>query len=229
MSAPTNIFASVVQAAQEQEVAFEAEIKAIKLEVERAEEHAKALVINDDQDALAASEFLAQLKHNVRADEEKRKKIVKPFNDGVKAINKEFADNAKPFKDAIADLEPKILAYKQKRDAERAAEQAEIERQRQEAAAESFVTGVAAAVIPDAAPGGFVGKAAGVSTRKTWKNEVVDLSRVPLKYLQVDQVQLNADMRVLIEQHKSGDLTAEALETLIPGVRIFQDESLIVS
>ncbi len=96
-----------------------------------AKKYEKITEVNTEPEYNTVAEALSWAKSSVAKMEEKRKKIVKPFNDGVKAINAEFKESKAPFEELIKKLDGLLTNYEERRRqlevklAERAARSAE--------------------------------------------------------------------------------------------------------
>ena len=169
-----------------------------------------------DQDTAEKGVDLAKMIRTAKAKlEDERKTLVKPFNDGVKAINDRFKVFTNQLDQARAVIDGKILAFNR--------EQAELRRKEAEA---SRVAVSPAAVVaeqqsmipPPVAPPVSVGPTRGSmgtgSTITKYDAEVVDIGAVPHEFLMVDMVAVRKR------------INGEKRETAIPGLRIFTVESL---
>lgn len=201
---------------------------------------AEELAVLDGPTKIIAADLVARARKTIRLGESRRKVIVGPLNDQVKAINKVFADALSLFKRVDELAAGKILEFN-RAEARRAAEKAaEAERERlrsdalfQEAAkAEAAGEGAVAEKLLDGAVAGEAAAAdaqshavlpervtpTGTGTvgtrKKPWTFRVVDADAVPRAYLSVDHAKVKAAIAVG--------------EREIPGLEIFQDEGLQV-
>jgi len=85
-------------------------------------EEANQCVAFDDRSLSACVDLCAKIKAHYKNVENERAAIVKPFNDGVKAINARFKQITEPLAMAESVVKKNILAYQAKRDAELKAE-----------------------------------------------------------------------------------------------------------
>lgn len=106
-----------------------APFSAIKSTVDAALIAAKALVITDAETAEAASIHRKELKEIGKRVELKRQELVKPFDDGKKAIQALAKSLSGPLETADMNLTSKLLAYqnelRMQQEAKAAAERAE--------------------------------------------------------------------------------------------------------
>lgn len=162
--------------------------------------------------------------------DEERTTLVKPLNDHVKMINGRFKGVLDRLEKGQAIIDRKLLDWKRaeeekaRKEAEEAKKRAEeealaraieLEQAGKLSDAEAVVKEAETAVVPVAKVGtvrGNYGSAA--STRKIWKFVVEDLSKVPTEYLEVKSPAVNAAIRNGVRA--------------IPGLRIFEEESLTV-
>lgn len=204
---------------------------------------AGALRIFTAADLSYATDLLKSLTERGKQAEEERKRLVKPFNDGVAQINARFKSITLPLQDAVGMLKDKMLTFQ--RAAERKAEeerqrrqreQDEIDRKERERKAAEEAQNLKEATDgeeqdraapparieeppPPAVASSFkpstYGQTGAISTvKKVWKHELADISQVPAQYLLLDTVKVNQAVRAGIRE--------------IPGVRIFQTEELAV-
>lgn len=172
--------------------------------------------------------------HNKAEDE--RKILVKPFNDGVKAINARFKEITGPLKNAETEIKGKMLSYQQeqnrlaqieadrvkKEEEDKALEEAErLAEEGEEDQAEEVLTKAEEALPPaveKAAPsrGDYGGVA---SVKKTWTYEVTDIKLLAEKHPEL-VVEISSEINKLI-RGKDGARD-------IPGLRIFEKESMAI-
>lgn len=190
--------------------------------------------------AITVGEDLKAVKRLAKEVNEKRLTITRPLNEALKEVNNLFRPAREWLKDAEQILKAKLLEFQneQKRIAQelqaKADAEAEKERKKLERAAklaetmrrpakaeelrEEAETQIAP-VVTSAAP-----KIAGITTRETWKAEVIDKGAL-LKHIvearpdllplvKIDQSALNAQARSL-----KGDLD-------LPGVKVFKEASI---
>ena len=205
-------------------------------------ESASDTVIMTRPDLSHATDLVKTIKSRFKEIEDERKRIVKPFNDGVDAINGRFKGMTGPLLEAEAALKGKMLAF-QKEEEKRAndeavrvakiqAEAAEKARQEAEEHAKANPEAddissmplpeklIAAAVevnMPIHRPTTY-GQTGAVSTvKKVWAFEVTDikaLANARPDLVMVDTVKINQLIRGV-----GGE---------IPGLRIFQNETMSV-
>lgn len=195
-------------------------------------EAAKGAVIADERSLSTAVDLLSTIKERTKAIEAERKTWVEPLNHQVKRFNEKFKGLSEPLEDARIGLSKKTLDYQliieeQKR---AQAEKIRLEREAELFAAaqvkeESGNTQGAEKlldyalkvkpVVEEVGRGGFTG--AKSSIRKTWTYEITDIKALA-----------NADSSLVSENSIAiGRKIAEGLRD-IPGVRIFQKESISI-
>ena len=194
------------------------------------------MMIMTRADLSAATDIVKAIKTRFRDAEEERKRLVRPFNDGVSAINARFKAMTTPLSDAENDLKAKMLAF-QKEEEKRAQEEAtRIEKARREAeekarkeaeeqAAESDRAPLPE-VVKEAPPTPIVqahkpttyGQTGAVSTvKKRWVFDLVNIQELAASrpdLVTVDTVKINQEIR-----GKGGN---------IPGLNIFEKEEMQV-
>ena len=189
--------------------------------VKALQARALALTVVDQGTYELAADFTKQVRTARTKLEAERKEIVKPFNDGVKAINARFAALTAPLDKIETNLRMTIGDYTR----------AEAERRRKETEAAALeeatiaeVSGDEAgvtAILDDAAAQNANVKVIARSdlgtlatTQRRWTFEVVSLHDVPRDWLTLNE----SAVRQAI---KDG---ARA----IPGLRIYQAESVVI-
>lgn len=181
-------------------------------------------------------EFLKTAKKAEKTIEEKRKELVKPFNDAVKRVNSFAKDLKDKLPSEVMRVKGLVISYQTEQE-RKAAEQKRIEIEKQRKLEEEAEAERLAAEKAD----GFLGeeevqemKASAQEKmeaskeiqetpiefgsvkgiRKIWTYEVKDETKIPREYLMVDTAKINAAV-------KSG-------ERSISGVNIFQKSSLAI-
>ena len=200
-------------------------------------------VITADQADLAG-DVLKGLKKWASGSEAQRKEIVKPFNDGVKAINANFKVMMLPISTEVARIDSMLKKYLQAkaererklREEEEARLLAEAEKASQAAAlaedgAEKEVEQQTADALLDTAvkvskpPSKSVRSTYGTTTtlRDNWKGEVSDLKcllaaivrgEAPENLIQINQAEIN---RVAKQVKEKGN---------VPGIRFYNDQAV---
>lgn len=219
--------------------AIEADVSRQTALVVAVKAKATDLVIHDAPSCVLANEMLLQLQAAKKALEERKAFFVKPLKDHVKRIEALYTKPLKQLASADEQLRAKVLDYRKaeqaKVDAERRRreeELAEAQRKAEEAqrkaeksnrkataakaeAATDAVNEAALAVLATPTQARVIHTEIGqVATRKVWDFEVVDKALVPDQYWELDE-------RAIRMAVTSGLRN-------IPGVRIFQKESLTV-
>lgn len=156
-----------------------------------------------EEDAYAA---LTQIKKAIKTIEDKRKEITQPLNASLKATNAMFKQLSQPFFEADRIIRDKVMDFRQAQE-----EKAQKEKERrQKIQAAHAAKGHETHEITQ--PKVEVAKT--TVTAKRWTFEIVDLSKVPRKYLIVDCSAVREDIRNGVRQ--------------IDGIDIFQVEGLRV-
>jgi len=190
------------------------EIAIIRHEAGGLVDAARGLVITDEQSAQNANGILTFVATAKKKLEAQRVFLVKPLNDHVKNINAEFKEWVKPLDTADSMVRRKMLDFQREQEADRR-EAERLERER-------------LAAVPDELPDEeedlpdlpvpvsrtIEGNRGSTSVRKTWAFEVTDEAAVPREYLAIDEGAISLAVRKGIRN--------------IPGVRIYQQESLSV-
>ncbi len=90
-------------------------------------ENASSIVIFTRNELSIATDIVKNIKSRHKEIEDERKRIVTPFNDGVKAINARFKAMTAPLEDAETELKGKMLAFQQDEERKAKAEAARLE------------------------------------------------------------------------------------------------------
>lgn len=196
------------------EVYNEVELQNIESQISPVIEKAESYVVNTIADVDDASSFLKEIKDMEKIVEDKRLTFTKPLNESLKNINDTFKKMKEPLEQARDLLTKKILSWK-RIEAERVAAEQAAYRKIQEAEAELRRLQDKPEIIEEPitiAP--VVNKIGNMQTVKRWTYAVVDLTQVPGCYKILDAVALREAIRTGVRE--------------IPGVRIYQEESLSI-
>lgn len=203
-------------------------VSKFRSEIDRINTTAKNLVIADEQTAREAVDLAAQAIAVGKRLESERMEITRPLDQRKKEIMAVFDKYQQPLNTLAETLKTKLGAYKRaeqrRRDEEAARMRAEEERRAIEQAealkaagnsvAADMVLEIAAETtqtIAEAAPVTAAGSMATSTTVRRWVHEVVDVAKVPRKYLVVNDTAIRAAIRDGVRD--------------IAGVRIYQQES----
>lgn len=177
----------------------------ISILCERANNHS----IWDVESAAFASDLIKLLSTQLRRVDDERKRMVKPFNDGVKQINERFKNYTGPLEGAVAKLKMGLLAHQQAEEKLRQ-QRLEAERAAQVAVTVPLENVPQPFVPPVPKPTGILSTS---HVRKVWSFELIDKSSVPLQFLTLDDKEVHAAIRSGVRD--------------IPGVRIFEKETIV--
>lgn len=167
---------------------------AIRIEVGTTEQESKAY------------DALGQIKTALKTIETARKKITGPLNQSLKAANNMFKTLSEPFKSADLIIRDKILDFRREQEEKARREQERREKIQASHEAKGHKTYDLEEVEPEVAQETVI-------TRR-WTYEVLDITKVPRKYLLLDGVAVREVIR--------------AGEREISGLRIYQEEGLRV-
>jgi len=167
---------------------------AIRIEVGTTEQESKAY------------DALGQIKTALKTIETARKKITGPLNQSLKAANNMFKTLSEPFKSADLIIRDKILDFRRQQEEKARREQERREKIQASHEAKGHKTYDLEEVEPEVAQETVI-------TRR-WTYEVLDITKVPRKYLLLDGVAVREVIR--------------AGEREISGLRIYQEEGLRV-
>jgi len=162
--------------------------------------------------------IIKQISGQVKMIEEKRKTFTQPLNQSLKEINKTFKELTKPLLDVKNILSQKVMAWRRKEqekireEEQRIAKEEERRRKIQEAhkAKGHEVSEPVVMKRPDT-----LKETDTTQTRKVWKFEITDPTRVPREYMTINEAKIRNVVRSGIRE--------------IPGVRIYQEEIMVVN
>jgi len=190
------------------------ELQNIESQISPVIEKAESYAVNTIADVDNASSFLKEIKDMEKIVEDKRLTFTKPLNESLKNINDTFKKMKEPLEQARDLLTKKILTWK-RIEAERVAAEQAAYRKIQEAEAELRRLQDKPEIIEEPitiAP--VVNKIGNMQTIKRWKYEVINFEEVPDVFKVIDAVRVNETIRSGVRE--------------IPGVRIYQEESLSI-
>lgn len=201
--------------------------------VKKAEETAlqvSTFRITNQQEYSTAGEYLKSVKGASKQIEDLRMSMTRPLDDSKRRIMDFFRRPLEILSKAEDALKRGILTYQQEQERIRREQearlQAEAERKRQEALkkaeaaraegkdtkADKYEEKANGIVAPVLAP--TVEKVSGVTTKKTWKFEILDENLIPRQYLIPDLVTIGKQVR------------AAGSTIKIPGIRIYEEETI---
>ena len=184
------------------------EIQVFEKQVSPLIKKAESYKIENVEDIEKASIYLKKLRDIERLVEAKRLEFTKPLNQSLRAINSNFKRVTEPLVSARRILTQKVVSWKT---AERVRiEKEEARRRKIQEAHEKKGHEVKAPVYIER-PDNKIGN---VQTRKMWSFEVIDFSKLPDEYKQMNPVKIRQAVN------------AGARE--IKGVRIYQEEKLSI-
>jgi translation initiation factor 3 subunit A len=110
-----------------------AKLAEVSSEVSAVVERASQIVVENDQEAQAATAFLAEIKAAKTRSERARTFLVGPLNQQVRKINAMFKEQAEPLDRADKLVREKVLAFRQAQEREWEREQARLDAERKAA------------------------------------------------------------------------------------------------
>ena len=171
---------------------------------------AETIEVDNATDVDEGSKFLRKIKDAKIIIEDKRKSFTGPLNESLRNINKSFKDMVKPLDEAEEVVKRKILKWR-RTEAERSAEE---ERILMEARAVLKEAEIELPDIDHVSPMPIENKIGNVQAVKRWTFEVIDADKIPRAYLILNTVSINSMIRQGLRD--------------IPGLRIYQEESLSI-
>ena len=184
---------------------------------------ANEIVINNNDSLNTAVDYLSHIANTKKRIEDTRKTMVKPINDGLKAINEWFKRFSVPLEKADKTLRNKILTYRREQERLRREEeerlrklqekeQKRLEKQAQKKGAPPPPPVVMPSVELQAKT--VRGQMGSVSAKKVWDFEIIDVDRIPREFMIPNEKAIRAAVKAGVRS--------------ISGVRIFQREDLSV-
>lgn len=193
---------------------------ALQIEIGKLMAYAVTRTVATVEEVALATDDLGMMATLKKAVEAKRKEYIDPINVYLREINDSFKTIIAPLERADSLTRQKIMTWKRE-EARKAAEIAEINRMRQEAARREAALSGGELSEPTqlleeqpAPPARVHGEAATLGTMTTWDYEVTDFASLPDEYK-------------MVFASKLGRVVRAGLRT-IPGVRIFPKETLSV-
>ena len=197
---------------------------------------AKAIQIDSELKAKHANDLKLASKKMFNIAEERRKFFVKPLQDHVKTINDEFKKLTQPLEEVEEILKDKLLGWIraiQAKEAEESRIRQEKEREEnklKEATINEFLGPEEAPVIIadkpiiiDEKPKVILDSGLGKTfTRKVWKWKVLDESKIPDDYYQLDEKMIDTLLRAHIKTVKG----VSTNDLVISGIEIYQEIDL---
>jgi hypothetical protein len=173
---------------------------------------ASKLTIKKEADLIEATNILKLIKNKKTEIEEARQSWVDPLNQQVKRLNEIFRQAMVPLQEADTELRQAVLSYRQVLEARETARQVEAQKKAISVAkrANTDVGEVTPVEIAKSVNTGM----GQITVSKVWDFEILDLSKVPSQYIQID---------VPVVRQAIQDGKRE-----IPGLKIFQKEILSV-
>lgn len=206
------------------------QVVALQPEVSKLTTFARALQIKTVEGYNQAADYLKSIKGMLKQIEDARTRITKPINESLREVNTQAREASTPLQTAESQIKRAMIAYADEQERIRREEQrkadeaARKERERIEAQArkaqdagkaeraaelEQRAQTVVAPVVQREAP-----KVTGVSTRESWRYEVINLAAVPREYLCLDEKKVGGVVRSM-----KGD-------TNIPGIRVWPEKNI---
>jgi len=186
--------------------------KITKTEIVRIESRCSALVetaelltVENSNDETKAYGILKNIKSQLSAIEVKRKVITGPLNQSLHNTNDMFRRLSAPLVIADSILRNRIIEFRKKEEEKVAKEQVKREKIQEAHRQQGHQTHELVPITADTGD---------ATVQKRWTYEVIDLSKVPHKFLQIDAVQV----RIAIDDGIRD----------IPGLRIYQEMSVSV-
>ena len=177
----------------------------------------RAMEVRDEIENAKAAEVIGEVKTLLKSIDERRKQIVKPFNDYVKMVNAFARTFSGPLQTAEKHLRGVIGQYAYRQEQQRRAREAELRRRQQEEQRRLEEEAKAAGFQPVQLPEMHVPvgrettrtETSTVTTKMQWTYQVVDKSKLPVEYILPDDKAIKQAISAGVRD--------------IPGVKIFEE------
>ena len=199
------------------EVATNDEVQTLKTDLSNIKGRAEAMVVKTDDDYSKASTVLKWIADTEKKCESRRKFFVDPLNEHVRRVNLFFKNFTEPLNEFRRKIEAKMLEYRAETERKRQEEEKRLMKQQEKVNKKLEAKGqepLPAVAIPQAPKTTFTGDGGTVTAKKVWAWQVVDEKKIPREWFSLDEKKVNAAVRGGLRE--------------IPGIKIFQKESLAV-
>lgn len=168
------------------------ELVAVKAQISRFENLANSTIIESQEDYGKAVDIVSKLKELGSEVKSKKESVTKPLNEALRSARSLFAPIEEQIEKAESIVKGKILAYKQKVDAEARAKEAKIASQVESGhiKLETAERKVDAIERVESTTRGKVGE---VQIRKVKKVRIINEAELPRNYLIPDMVAIRRD------------------------------------
>lgn len=177
----------------------------------------EAQQIANQADVDTANIILKHISVQMKTIEAKRKTFTQPLNQSLKEINSTFKTLMEPLQTAKSILTQKVMTWRQEEqrkiriEQERIAKEEERRRKIQEAHKEKGHE-VSEPIVM--AKPKLLEETDTTSTRKVWKFKIIEMGKIPREYLIVNESFVREAIRRGVR--------------VIPGIRIYQDEIMVI-
>lgn len=200
---------------------LQTEIEIVKEDSQKIDKTIKTMQIETDEDYKKASEFLGEIKKQIKKIEEARLSVTKPINESLAILNQTANMAKEPLQKLEALLKDKMkefLIEQEKKIAEEEKRRQEEEEERKKKEKEALKKGeeLPPAPIdfgPPQAPESTTRTQSGTSSAaKVWKFNITEPTKVPIEYWEISE----SKIRQAIRDGKRK----------IPGIKIYQDTQI---
>lgn len=204
-------------------VNIETELKPIESEISSFREKAEAMIIADDDQYTLASDTLGAVNTKLKGIEKLRKFFVDPLNAQVKNINGMFKPQVEAADEIVQIIKKKMAVYYDKKETARRAEEARLQKIRDDADAKRLAAGkekIAEPVREVAMPSKFTATDNAKSqVRKVWTHEILKISELPADITRaiLEEAYRKGIVKMVVQRY------VDAGTRDMPGVRIFEE------
>jgi len=177
-------------------------------------ETANEFVVSNQEEATNAGDYLSNIKKLEKQIESKRTEITKPINQSLKTINENFKEAVTPLKEASNTFKTKILAWRIEEN-ERIIKEKEALIKLTKAAEKTEDKEMIKIVEQIKEPEEIKTTMGNTQTRKIWRYEIIEFSKVPEGYKEINPVRVNTAIRDGVRD--------------IPGLKIYQEEIIAIN
>lgn len=202
---------------------IETELKPIESEMTAFKDRAESLVIKTEEDYKSASDFLDLVNSKKKNTDKIRKFFVEPLNTQVSNINGMFMPQVKAADELVQVIKKKMATFFNEQEAKRVAEQARLDKirddankKREEEGKEIIAEPVREVAMPQKTVATGSSKA---QVRKVWTHEVEHLDQIPedIKKAIIGEAWKKGIVKSVVQKFVDAGMRE------IPGVRIFEE------
>jgi len=188
------------------------DLEPIKKDIENFIYSNQEVSITSNDEYLKAGDMLKWVKNKIDKVEEQRKNWTKPLDEAKKRIMEDVKKVIQPLENFSELVRLKMTEFYCEEKKRKDKEQAEIDANALKDLKEKGQSEVEVAVVNDLKT--QKGEMSTTTMKKVWKFEIIDETKIPREYLEVDEVKIRSAVKGGIRE--------------IEGIKIYQDEQLSI-